>query len=815
MVKSAEILKINIEDEMKSSYLDYAMSVIIGRALPDVRDGLKPAHRRVLYAMYSEGLLSNKRYSKCAGVVGEVLKKYHPHGDSSVYDTLVRMAQDWNMRYPLIDGQGNFGSVDGDSAAAYRYTEARLAKIAEEMLSDIDKETVDFVPNFDGSTEEPVVLPSRTPNLLINGSEGIAVGMATKIPPHNLNEVCEALLALVKDPALTIKELMKYIPGPDFPTAAFIHGRDGIKQAYETGRGIIQMRARASIEPVSRGDREAIIITEIPYQVNKARLIERIAELVRDGKLEGISDLLDESDRDGMRIAIELKKGAVAGVILNQLYKHTSMQETFGMIMLAIVNSQPKVLNLKEYLGHFIDHRKEVVTRRTAYELRKAEERAHVLAGLKIAVENIDEVIALIKRSKSPEEAKNGLMKKFELSAIQAQAVLDMRLQKLTGLEREKIIAEYKDVMELIKKLKEILSSEKLILSIISNEISEIKEKYGDKRRTEILAKSEDLTVEDLIAEEDMVVTVSHFGYIKRNPISIYRAQRRGGRGKQGMTMGDEDFVSDLFIASTHSHVMIFTQTGKGFWLKVHEIPQIGRTAKGKAITNLVQMASDDKIAAILPVRKFEEGKFVVLATRKGLVKKTELMEYSNPRASGIVATKIEEGDEVVSVKLTAGKEDIFLTTADGQSIRFKEEDVRSTGRATYGVWGITLSKGDEVVSMETITNATPMLTCTQNGYGKRTELAEYRIQGRGGSGIITIQTTDRNGKVVGAMQIADTDDIMMVTNKGKVIRTHAKHVGLIGRNTQGVRLISLEKDEKLISIAKLAEKEEEVEAEE
>ncbi|PIR17996.1 MAG: DNA gyrase subunit A [Deltaproteobacteria bacterium CG11_big_fil_rev_8_21_14_0_20_49_13] len=815
MVKSAEILKINIEDEMKSSYLDYAMSVIIGRALPDVRDGLKPAHRRVLYAMYSEGLLSNKRYSKCAGVVGEVLKKYHPHGDSSVYDTLVRMAQDWNMRYPLIDGQGNFGSVDGDSAAAYRYTEARLAKIAEEMLSDIDKETVDFVPNFDGSTEEPVVLPSRTPNLLINGSEGIAVGMATKIPPHNLNEVCEALLALVKDPALTIKELMKYIPGPDFPTAAFIHGRDGIKQAYETGRGIIQMRARASIEPVSRGDREAIIITEIPYQVNKARLIERIAELVRDGKLEGISDLRDESDRDGMRIAIELKKGAVAGVILNQLYKHTSMQETFGMIMLAIVNSQPKVLNLKEYLGHFIDHRKEVVTRRTAYELRKAEERAHVLAGLKIAVENIDEVIALIKRSKSPEEAKNGLMKKFELSAIQAQAVLDMRLQKLTGLEREKIIAEYKDVMELIKKLKEILSSEKLILSIISNEISEIKEKYGDKRRTEILAKSEDLTVEDLIAEEDMVVTVSHFGYIKRNPISIYRAQRRGGRGKQGMTMGDEDFVSDLFIASTHSHVMIFTQTGKGFWLKVHEIPQIGRTAKGKAITNLVQMASDDKIAAILPVRKFEEGKFVVLATRKGLVKKTELMEYSNPRASGIVATKIEEGDEVVSVKLTAGKEDIFLTTADGQSIRFKEEDVRSTGRATYGVWGITLSKGDEVVSMETITNATPMLTCTQNGYGKRTELAEYRIQGRGGSGIITIQTTDRNGKVVGAMQIADTDDIMMVTNKGKVIRTHAKHVGLIGRNTQGVRLISLEKDEKLISIAKLAEKEEEVEAEE
>ncbi len=811
MVQSAEVIKINIEDEMRSSYLDYAMSVIIGRALPDIRDGLKPAHRRVLYAMYSEGLLSNKRYSKCAGVVGEVLKKYHPHGDSSVYDTLVRMAQSWNLRYPLIDGQGNFGSVDGDSAAAYRYTEARLEKIAEEVLADIDKETVDFAPNFDGSTVEPVVLPSRIPNLLVNGSEGIAVGMATKIPPHNLTEVSDALLALIKEPDLKIPDLMKYVKGPDFPTAAYIHGRDGIKSAYETGRGIIQMRARAAIEPISRGDREAIIVSEIPYQVNKARLIERIAELVREGKIEGISDLRDESDRDGMRIVIELKKGTVSGVILNQLYKHTSMQDTFGVIMLAIVNGQPKVLNLKEMLQLFIDHRKEVVTRRTAYELRRAEERAHILAGLKIAVENIDEVIALIKRSKAPDEAKAGLMKKFALSAIQAQAVLDMRLQRLTGLEREKIIEEYKEVIALIKRLSEILSSEKLIMGIISTEIEEIKKKYGDARRTEIVARSEDLTVEDLIQEEDMVVTVSHLGYIKRNPISIYRAQRRGGRGKTGMTTSDDDFVADLFIASTHSYVMIFTQSGKCFWLRVHEIPQIGRTAKGKAITNLVQMASDDKIAAILPVKKFEEGSFIVMATKKGLIKKTDIMEYSNPRASGIVATKIEDGDEVVSVKLTAGKEDIFLTTKQGQSIRFKEEDVRPTGRATYGVWGIEAAKGDEVVAMETITNDTPILTVTANGYGKRTELSEYRVQGRGGSGIITIQTTDRNGSVIGAMQISDTDDIMLVTSKGTVIRTHAKNVGLISRNTQGVRLISLEEGEKVGSVARLAEKEEDV----
>ncbi|MBI2092279.1 MAG: DNA gyrase subunit A, partial [Deltaproteobacteria bacterium] len=642
-------------------------------------------------------------------------------GRADVYDLTV----DGTHNFALANGVFVHNSIDGDSAAAYRYTEARLAKLAEEMLADIDMETVDFTPNFDGSTVEPVVLPSRTPNLLINGSDGIAVGMATKIPPHNLTEVSEALLQLIKNPELTVKDLMKYIPGPDFPTGAYIHGRDGIKQAYETGRGIIQMRALATIEPISRGDREAIVITEIPFQVNKARLIERIAELVSEGKIEGISDLRDESDRDGMRIVVELKKGTVAGVVLNQLYKHTAMQETFGVIMLAIVNGQPKVLKLKEMLSLFLDHRKEVVIRRTSFELKKAEERAHILAGLKIAVENIDEVIALIKKSKSPEEAKTALIKKFALSEIQSQAILEMRLQRLTGLERDKIIEDYKETLAMIKKLKEILASEKLIMEIVSNEIEDIKKKYGDKRRTEILAKTEDLTVEDLIAEEDMVVTVSHLGYIKRNPISIYRAQRRGGRGKMGMTTGDEDFVADLFIASTHNYVMIFTQTGKCFWLKVHEIPQIGRTAKGKAITNLVQMSSDDKIAAILPVRKFEDGKFVVLSTKKGLLKKTDLMEYSNPRASGIVATKIEEGDEVVSVRLTAGKEDIFITTKEGQSIRFKEDEVRATGRATYGVWGIELGKGDEVVAMETITNETPILTVTANGYGKRTELAE------------------------------------------------------------------------------------------
>lgn len=814
MVVSAEVIPINIEDEMRSSYLDYSMSVIIGRALPDVRDGLKPVHRRILYAMFREGLLANKRYSKCAGVVGEVLKKYHPHGDMAVYDSLVRMAQEWNMRYPLVDGQGNFGSVDGDSAAAYRYTEAKLMKLAEEMLADIDKDTVDFTANFDDSTVEPVVLPTKVPNLLINGSDGIAVGMATKIPPHNIGEIIDGTIAVMENPDITIPQLMKHIPGPDFPTGASIYGGAGIKSAYETGRGIIQMRAKAMIEQIARGDRESIVITEIPFQVNKAKLIEHIATLVQDGKIEGISDLRDESDRDGMRIVVELKRGAVAGVILNQLYKYTAMQSSFGVIMLSIVGGQPKILTLKAMLERFVDHRREVVIRRTAYDLKKAEERAHILEGLKIAVENIDDVVALIKKSKSPDEARIGLMSKFKLSEIQAQAVLDMRLQRLTGLERDKIIQEYKDILELIKDLREILASEKRVTKIIVDELKEIRSKYADARRTEIIAhQADELSVEDLIQEEDMVVTISHNGYIKRNPISIYRAQRRGGRGKTGMTTGDEDFVSSLFIATTHCTMLVFSTTGKVYWLKVHEIPQIGRTAKGKAITNLINMPNTDSIAAFMTIREFTEGQNIVMATKQGVVKKTELMEYSRPRAGGIIGITLDEGDAIVSVRMTDGKQDILLSTKKGQAIRFKEEEARPIGRTSRGVRGITLEKGDEVVSMETISQKCNILSVTQNGYGKRTDSEEYRTQGRGGSGIITIKTTDRNGPVVGTMVAGDTDDIMLVTDGGKVIRQHAKDISIIGRNTQGVRLINLEEGEHVVSFAKLVENDEEAPA--
>lgn len=812
MDHAAEVIPINIEDEMKSSYLDYAMSVIIGRALPDVRDGLKPAHRRILYAMEREGLLSTKRYSKCAGVVGEVLKKYHPHGDAAVYDTLVRMAQGWNMRYPLIDGQGNFGSIDGDSAAAYRYTEARLRAIAEELLADIDAETVDFVPNFDGQTVEPVVLPSRVPNLLVNGSDGIAVGMATKIPPHNLSEIIDGCLAIIDNPSVTVKELMKHIPGPDFPTGAFINGLDGIKQAYETGRGGIQLRARAAIEPMAKGDRESIVITEIPYQVNKAKLVERIAELVQTGKVDGVSDIRDESDRDGMRIVVELKRSVVAGVVLNQLYAHTSMQTGFGIILLAIVGGQPRLLNLKDALRLFIDHRKEVVVRRTAFELRKAEARAHILEGLKVAVENIDEVVALIKKSKEPAAARDALVKRFKLSEIQAQAVLDLRLQRLTGLERAKIIEEYEDIQKLIASLKAILADEKQVFKIIREELLEIKTKYGDVRRTVIQGRTEDLKIEDLIQEEEMVVTVSHRGYIKRNPISIYRAQRRGGKGKQGTTLRDEDFVEDLFIASTHSYVLIFSAAGKVYWLKVHEIPQMGRVAKGQAITNLVHMSSEDRIAAVLSVREFAEGQYIVMATKNGVIKKTDLMAYSNPRAGGIIATSIDEGDELISVRLTNGKQQIFLTTRQGQAIRFDESDVRDMGRTARGVRGISLHEGDEVVGMEVLATDASILTVTQNGYGKRSPCGEYRVQSRGGSGIFTIKVSDRNGPVVGAMQVTDADDIMIVTDGGKVIRSCAKEISTIGRNTQGVRLITLGSAEKVVTVARLAESEEDEE---
>ncbi|HCU24916.1 MAG TPA: DNA gyrase subunit A, partial [Deltaproteobacteria bacterium] len=789
---------------------DYSMSVIVGRALPDVRDGLKPVHRRILYAMFREGLLSNKRYSKCAGVVGEVLKKYHPHGDSAVYDSLVRMAQPWNMRYPLIDGQGNFGSVDGDSAAAYRYTEARLMAIAEEMLADIDKETVDFVPNFDNSTEEPSVLPTRIPNLLINGSDGIAVGMATKIPPHNLQEIISALLALIETPEIANDKLYQHIPGPDFPTGAFIYGRDGIRQAYQTGRGLIQMRARANIEQIAKGDREAIIISELPFQVNKAKLIEQIAALVRDGKIEGIGDLRDESDREGMRVVIELKRNAVAGVVLNQLYKHTPMQSSFGVILLAIVHGQPRILNLREMLQLFLDHRKEVVTRRTVFELRKAEERAHILEGLKVAVENIDEVVALIKKSKTPPEAKDALMKRFELSEIQAQAILELRLQRLTGLERDKIIQEYEEIQALIRRLKEILASEKLIYKIISEELTEIRDKFSDKRRTEIMATQQEISVEDLIQEEDMVVTVSHNGYIKRNPISLYRAQRRGGRGKTGMTTREEDFVEDLFVASTHSYVLVFSSKGKVYWLKVHEIPQAGRATKGKAIVNLCHFASEENVAAILPVREFKEGLSVVMCTRNGTVKKTDLMAFSNPRSGGIIALGIEENDELIEVSLTEGDKDILIGTAEGMTIRFADQEVREMGRTAYGVRGIKLEAGDFVVGMSVVNTGAAILTVSANGLGKRTPTDEYRVQGRGGVGVITMKVTEKTGKVVAVKQVADTDEIMLITTTGKIIRMAVSSISMIGRNTQGVRLIGLEPGESVSAVAKLAESDEE-----
>lgn len=808
MEQAAEIIPINIEEEMKNSYLDYAMSVIIGRALPDIRDGLKPAHRRILYAMYREGLLSSKRFSKCAGVVGEVLKKYHPHGDAAVYDTLVRMAQDWNMRYPLIEGQGNFGSVDGDSPAAYRYTEARLEVLAEELLADIDKETVNFIPNFDGSTTEPVVLPARIPNLLINGSDGIAVGMATKIPPHNVSEIINATLAVIADPNISAANIFKLVPGPDFPTAGFICGRDGIRKAYETGRGIITMRARAVVEPIARGDRECIVVTEIPYQVNKAKLVERIADLVRDGKLDGVSDLRDESDRDGMRIVVELKRGAIAGVVLNQLFAHTAMQSSFGVIMLAIVGGQPKVLSLREMLQHFIDHRKEVIIRRTSFDLRKAEERAHILAGLKIAVENIDQVVALIKKSKEPAAAKALLMKTFSLTDIQAQAVLEMRLQRLTGLERDKIVAEYEEVQKLIKELRAILASEKLVMKIIADELADMKKKYGDERRTVIEAATEDLSVEDLIQEEEMVVTVSHKGYIKRNAISIYRAQRRGGKGKKGMTTREEDFVEELFVASTHSSVLIFSSAGRVYWVKVHQIPQVGRTARGQAITNLVNIPSTERVAAILPVRTFEEGQCVIMATKNGVIKKTDLMSYANPRAGGIIALSIDEGDELIASHLTSGAQEIFLATKGGKVIRFPETDVRPMGRAARGVRGISLKSGDEVIGMEVLSTDATILTVTQNGYGKRSQCSDYRIQSRGGSGVIGMKVSQRNGPVVGVKQVTDQDDIMLVTNRGKVIRSRCKEISTIGRATQGVRLISVESGEIVASVARLAEDE-------
>jgi DNA gyrase subunit A len=796
---------------MKTSYLDYSMSVIVGRALPDVRDGLKPAHRRILYAMFREGLLHNKKYSKSAGVVGEVLKKYHPHGDSAVYDTMVRMAQDFNMRYTLVDGQGNFGSVDGDPAAAYRYTEARLTKLAEELLADIDKETVDFVPNFDDTTVEPTVLPTRVPNLLINGSAGIAVGMATNIPPHNLSEVVDGLLMMIDNAEVTIPELMNAIKGPDFPTAGFIHGYDGIRQAYMTGRGIIQMRARATIEE-NKGDRESIIVTELPYQVNKARLLERIAELVQEKKITGIAEIRDESDREGMRIAIDLKKGEISHVVLNQLYKHTPMQSSFGVIMLALVNNQPRVLNLRRLLANFIQHRREVIVRRTKYDLKKAEERAHILLGLKIALENLDAVIALIKASANPEEAKIGLTREFKLSEIQAQAILDMRLQRLTGLERDKILAEYEETLKEIARLSEILASDALVMKIIKDELLSIKQEYGDERRTEIVAAATEIDIEDLIKDDEMVITISHSGYIKRNALTTYRAQKRGGKGKIGMETKEEDFVERLFTATAHSFILFFTNKGRVYWLKVHQIPEASRQAKGKAIVNLIQIGQDERVTAALPIREFAPGHFILMATKSGTIKKTELESYSHPRPSGIIAITLEEGDDLIGAEITDGKRDVFLGTRDGLSIRFSETDVREIGRTGKGVIGIRLGEGNEVVGMEIVRDDSTILTVTKNGYGKRSTLEDYRSQGRGGKGIITIKITEKNGRVTGIAQVSEEDEIILITGNGKVLRIRAKDISVQGRNTQGVRLFDIDEGDSVVSFAKVVEREEDKE---
>jgi DNA gyrase subunit A len=813
-------IPVNIEDEMKRSYMDYAMSVIIGRALPDIRDGLKPAHRRVLYGMKAMGLSATRGYRKCAKIVGEVMGNYHPHGDASIYDTLVRMAQDFNMRYVLTDGQGNFGSIDGDPPAAMRYTEARLDSLSDEMMADLDKETVDFVPNYDETTEEPTVLPAPFPNLLVNGSTGIAVGMATNVPPHNMREVIDAAIWTIESaqsdepPTLPEKQrkLLELVPGPDFPTGGYIVGRQGIQQAYLTGRGAVIMRARAEIEVTKKGDRSSIVIDAIPYQVNKARLIERIAELVREKTIEGISDIRDESDRDGMRIVIDLKRGEVGDVVLNNLYKHTALQSSFGIIMLAIVGGRPKVLSLVELIDNFVEFRREVVRRRTEFELRKAEARRHILEGLKIAIDHLDAVISLIRAAKNPAEAREGLMAQFSLSQIQAQAILDMQLQRLTGLERQKILDELAELLKVIERLLAILSSERLLMQIIIDELRAVRDKHGDDRRTQILAEEGEFRIEDLIAEEDMAITVSNTGYIKRTAITNYRNQRRGGKGRIGMRTREEDFVSHLFVASTHAYIMIFSDRGRAYWLKVHEIPDVGPDGRGKAIANLVSMEEGERIAALLTVKEFEDDKFIVMGTRRGVVKKTELSAFSNPRAGGIIAMGVEEGDSVIDAQVSDGKGEVFIGTRDGMSIRFAETDVRPMGRSAYGVRGISLREGDEVVAMEVLRPGGTMLTVTERGYGKRTELDEYRVQSRGGIGIINIQTSDRNGKVVGITHVTDDDELMLITQQGKILRMASKDIRTIGRATQGVRLIDIEGDDRAVSIARLAEKDDEAE---
>jgi len=804
-------LPVNIEDEMKKSYMDYAMSVIIGRAIPDVRDGLKPVHRRVLFAMHEMGNRWNRPYKKSARIVGDIIGKYHPHGDQAAYDTIVRMAQDFSMRYLLVDGQGNFGSLDGDPPAAMRYTEIRMARIAEEILADLEKDTVDFIPNYDESLTEPVVMPAKIPTILLNGTAGIAVGVATNIPPHNLREVIDGTIALIKNPELTIDELIGYIPGPDFPTAGFINGREGILAAYRTGRGSIRIRARAMIERNARNDRESIVVTELPYQVNKANLIEKISELVKERKIEGIADLRDESDRDGIRIVLDLKRDEVSGVILNQLYKHTQMESSFGVIMLAIDNKQPRIFNLKEILQSFIDFRKQIVVRRTRFELAKATERAHILAGLIIALNNIDAVVAVIKAAANPQEAATALGNRFGLTEPQARAILEMRLQRLTGLEREKIDAEHAELVKQIAYLKDILDNPHRVLEVIVAELEDIRARYGDERRTEIVVSSDDIDIEDLIVEEDMVVTVSHSGYIKRNPVSLYRSQRRGGRGKVGMGTKEEDFVEKIFVASTHQYILIFSSFGKVYWLKVYQIPQAGRAAKGKAIVNLISLAAGERVAAILPVKEFAADRNVVMVTRQGVIKKTNLAAFFNPRSTGIIAIGIDAGDELMDVQLTLGNQDIFLGTRQGMAIRFHEEDVREMGRGARGVRGIMLAEGDAVVGMEIPSEGSAMATITEKGYGKRTAVSEYRLQSRGGKGTINLRTTPRVGNVTGICQVTGDEDLMLISDAGKIIRVRVEEVSLIHRSTQGVKLIDLDENERLVGIARV-EREEETE---
>ncbi len=798
---------INIDDEMKSAYLDYAMSVIIGRALPDVRDGLKPVHRRVLFAMHETGNVFNKPYKKSARIVGDVIGKYHPHGDQAVYDTIVRLAQEFSQRFPLVDGQGNFGSIDGDSAAAMRYTEIRMQEITGELLRDLEKDTVPFVPNYDESTKEPSVLPASFPQLLVNGSSGIAVGMATNIPPHNLAEVIDAAIYVIDEPECSIDDLLQILKGPDFPTRGIIQGRNGIISAYKTGRGIIRVRGRAEIEAMEKGDRERIVINELPYQVNKAKLVEKIAELVRDKKLEGISDLRDESDRDGVRVVVELKKGTVGQVVLNTLYKHTQLQDTFGVILLALVNQQPRVLNLKEFLRYFVLFRKEVVTLRTEYDLKKAREKEHVLEGLTIALDNLDEVVKLIRNAEDPTSAREGLMSAFGLSEIQAKAILEMRLQRLTGLERQKIIDELDDIREKIKEYLHILAHEEVKLKIIREELIEIKNKYSNERRTEIAETDEgEIDIEDLIADEDAVVVYTRSGYIKRQTVDNYRAQRRGGKGIRGMDLKEEDVVEKLFIASALSHLLVFTSIGKIHWLRVFSIPDVSRIAKGKSIANLLNLQPGESIASILSVREFEEEKFVIIATERGIVKKTSLMAYSKPRQGGIIGLTIDDGDRVIGAELCDGKSDVLLATEKGFSIRFPETEARPIGRTGRGVRGIRLKKDDRVVGAEIVHPGNMLLTVTSNGYGKRTQLEEYPIQGRGGLGVMTIRCNEKIGTVVGVQQVTESDQLLVITSDGNIVRMKVDEISVIGRNTQGVRLVGTGDANHVVSIEKLVE---------